>query len=299
MSGLASIDLNQIGVDAESFLGRALALGREFEKLPPGAESGLATYLRLQGTLFARRYRSGIALDRDGLAQGVRRAFISIELALEEEAQADLNRAVDLLGQPGYEGWRKKGWELAHYRLEEMRRGSLDWSDGPKILLLKDCRAEIEVWTRIETEAWQSTDFAQDDAGERVQLDPRRDYLRFKQVECQAVFAASLPSGAVADLLEVEPEGITFGALLRQALAGVLLGVERLLLTGAESATAALVCKDPDLCRQAVEVVAGQLDRIGVEELYRTTVVELLREELALLGAAAPDEIETLLVTRG
>ena len=67
MNTLMRPDLNQVRPDVNSFLGQALALGRQFEQLPESAADTLMAYLRARGLGFAQRYRSGIAIGRQGL----------------------------------------------------------------------------------------------------------------------------------------------------------------------------------------------------------------------------------------
>tara|TARA_Y100000588_G_scaffold345232_1_gene392287 strand:- start:638 stop:901 length:264 start_codon:yes stop_codon:yes gene_type:complete len=79
-------------------------------------------YLRAQGLAFAQRYRSGIALGRDGLERGVIQSATCLDIGLQDLAEGDVNSAVDLLAQGEFEVLRQRGWELAFARLEEMRR---------------------------------------------------------------------------------------------------------------------------------------------------------------------------------
>ena len=298
MSNLANLDLNRIGVDAESLLGRALALGREFDKLPPGAEAALAAYLRLQGTLFARRYRSGVAVGRDGLERGVRRAFISIELGLEEESGGDLNAAVEALGRGTYDAWRKKGWETAHFRLEEMQQQALAWLEAPEADLLKDDRAAIEVWSRLAPESWQGTDFSEDDAGVRVEVDPRLDYRRCQAAAFRLRFVCALPAAAVEELIEQNPDGMSWGALLRQAAASAALGLERLVLGGDEPAAAAQALVESEKRHEVQQLVLGLVGRLEGGATAAEEVSEALRQEMEMLATAEAKDLGALLVVR-
>lgn len=298
MSDLANLDLNRIGVDADSLLGRAVALGREFDKLPPGAEAGLAAYLRLQGTLFARRYRSGVAVGRDGLERGVRRAFISIELALEEETGGDLNAAVEVLGRGTYDAWRKKGWETAHFRLEEMREQAIAWLEAPEAALLKDDRAAVEVWSRIQPESWQGTDYSEADAGIRVEVDPSLDYRRCQAAVFRLRFVRALPAPALQELVEQHTKGMAWGGLLRQAAASAVLGLESLLLAGAEPVAAAHAFREGAARRRVEKLVLDLVDRLEGGAEARAGVLEVLRQEMEVLATAAAADLDALLVAR-
>lgn len=285
MTQLAQLDLNRVGIDAESFLGRAVALGRKFEQLPDGFEAGLGAFLRVQGMRHAQRYRRGIALGREGLEGGVRRAFICIELAVEQEAKGDVNAAVEILAQSSFEAWRKLGWETALLRLERMRAAAAAWQRGPWVRLLYDHRVDIDIWRQVAPEAWQG----RDDEGEAVDMDPRGDYRRFEEVEARALFLQALPYAAVEELVESLKEDLPFGAVLRQIVASLALGLERLVLKRGEAAGLALVEAD------VLEALQGPLEKAVEEARCRALIAEEMRQQVDLLAASA--DRESLLVT--
>ena len=117
---LATLDLSRFRIDSESFVGQAIELGTRFEKLPPNIGDALLGFLRLQGLHYGKRYRSGIAIRRENLEHGVRQALISMDLGLEARAESDLNRAVEIIAQGDFEACRKRGYEIAFFRLQEM-----------------------------------------------------------------------------------------------------------------------------------------------------------------------------------
>ena len=93
MSRLARVDLNQVPLDRNSFIGQVVAAGLEYEQLPPRFMDSLRAYLRIRGLGFAQRNRTGIALGRDQLRQGMEQGLACMDLALEEASGGDLNAA--------------------------------------------------------------------------------------------------------------------------------------------------------------------------------------------------------------
>lgn len=191
MNPLAVVDLEGLRLDSEGFLGQAFALGMKYDRLPQHAPDVLLAYLRTEGARFGRRYRTGIAVSRDVLVQGVRQALVSLELGLTVSAGNDLNRAVDLLAKPEFEKIRKRGWEEAYVRLEEMRRVCRSISGRPEAHLLQDCGWQIDRWSRVVPETW-TVSGAEDD--EVAEVDPLQDYPQFLALRARLSFMRLLPS---------------------------------------------------------------------------------------------------------
>ena len=146
---LARLDLDRFRIDAESFVGQAIELSIRFEKLPPQISDALLAFLRTKGTYFGKRNRTGIAISRESLERGVRHALICMDLGLNELAEGDLNRAVDLLAGGDFEGFRKKGYELAFFRLEAMREEAQILAKRPEISFLSQEGKDVQHWSAL------------------------------------------------------------------------------------------------------------------------------------------------------
>ena len=203
MNPLAVVDLEGLRLDSEGFLGQAIALGMKYDKLPEHAPDVLLAYLRTEGARFGRRYRTGIAVSRDVLVQGVRQTLVSLELGLTVSAENDLNRAVDLLAKAEYEKIRKRGWEEAYARLEEMGRVCRSISGRPEAHLLQDYGWQIDRWSRVVPETW-TVSGAEDE--EVAEVDPLRDYPRFLALHARLNFIRLLPSRVLLPFAEAAGE---------------------------------------------------------------------------------------------
>ena len=203
MNPLAVVDLEGLRLDSEGFLGQAIALGVKYDRLPRHAPDVLLAYLRTEGARFGRRYRTGIAVSRDVLVQGVRQALVSLELGLTVSSGNDLNRAVDLLAEEEYEGIRKRGREEAYARLEEMGRVCRLISGRPEARLLQDCGWQIDRWSRVVPETW-TVSAAEDD--EVAEVDPLREYPQFLALRARLNFMRILPSRVLLPFAEAVEE---------------------------------------------------------------------------------------------
>ncbi len=233
MNPLAIVDLEGLRLDSEGFLGQAFALGMKYDKLPEHAPDVLLSYLRTEGARFGRRYRTGIAVSRDVLFQGVRQALVSLELGLTVSAENDLNRAVDLLAKAEYEKIRKRGWEEAYARLEEMGRVCRSISGRPEAHLLQDYGWQIDRWSRVVPETW-TVSGAEDE--EVAEVDPLRDYPQFLALHARLRFIRLLPSRVLLPFAEAADE-CGFSDFLRHLV--LALALERDTLVPDASAVAA------------------------------------------------------------
>ena len=224
MTGLAHPDLNRIAAGTDRFLGRVLVIGRDHHRLPRGLEDGLVAFLRLHATNHARRYRSGIAVDRDSLEAGVRQGFTCVEVALQAAAGDDVEQAIDLLAAADLEDLRRQGWERAWNSLDEMRRGSAAHLGGPWAALLDEWSPELERWTTLVPESWTAA--GSDGAPEPV--DPPAELARYLHVAERARFLESLPEDALRPLLRKWHPPADFPLLLRHLVAALALDRLRL-----------------------------------------------------------------------
>ena len=257
MTGLAHPNLNRIAAGTDRFLGRVLVLGRDHHRLPPGLEGGLMAFLRLHATNHARRYRTGIAIDRDSLEAGVRQGFACVEAGLQAAAGDDVERAIDLLAAADLEDLRRQGWERAWNTLDEMRRESAAHLRGPWPELLDEWRGELERWTTLVPESWT----AAGTGGAPEPVDPAAELARFLHVSERARFLASLPDDALRPLVRKWHPPADFPLLLRHLVAALALDRLRLPVTRAGIERFTATCFDGPAIAAAVRAkVLQQLE---------------------------------------
>ncbi|MCC7262594.1 MAG: hypothetical protein IT369_08755 [Candidatus Latescibacteria bacterium] len=231
-------DLNQLPFEADSFLGKALAAGRQYGQLPEYTGDVLMAYLRAQSLAFAQRYRTGIAIGRERLERGLKQAFICVELGLEERSGGDLNQAVALLAGGDLETLRQCGWEEALAGLAQMRTQARAWSRCPEALLLREHQDQLRQWRQLVPESWTSRDAE----GREVWLDLRQERPRFQELEGRVLFLQSLPAASLEGLLRAAPGGRDFAEVLRQLVLVLALGLEHLVATPREVARFRQTC---------------------------------------------------------
>ena len=164
---LATLDLSRFRIDSESFVGQVIELGTRFEKLPPNIGDALLGFLRLQGLHYGKRNRSGIAIRRGDLEHGVRQALIAMDLGLEARAESDLNRAVEIIAEGDFEACRKRGYEIAFFRLQEMARECRLMLLRPEVKFLQSEYRDISRWATAVPETWMRPP---DDEEDEIQL---------------------------------------------------------------------------------------------------------------------------------
>jgi|GEM_PF-895065 hypothetical protein len=291
MSYLIRPDLNQVPLDADSFLGRVIGLGRQFERLPERFLDTLMAFLRIRGREQAQRRRTGIRIERENLERGIKQAVICMELALEEEAGEDVDKAVEVLARGEFELLYKHGWELAAARLIEMRTGASQLLRRPEAIWMQEFTAQVRTWTGIVPETWTGTD----QEGEEVRIDPQEEFIAFQQVCARLAFLRSLPQGAMRELLKEEEEGGSFARLLRRLILAVGLERESLVIDEEQRGCFAETCMVGG--KLHAEVRANISNQVGahlkgalVEERDRVLIVGEVEEALAELeGLAAED----------
>ena len=224
MSSLAHPDLNRIAAGTDRFLGRVLLIGRDHDRLPRGLEDGLMAFLRLHATAHARRYRTGIAVDRDSLDAGVRQGFTCVEAALQAAAGDDVAQAIDLLAAADLEDLRRQGWERAWNTLDEMRRESAGHLRSRWSALLDEWIPELERWTTLVPESWT----AAGTGGDPEPVDPGAEFARFVHVSERVRFLDSLPEDALRPLVRRWHSPADFPLLLRHLVAALALDRLRL-----------------------------------------------------------------------
>lgn len=248
MTGLAHPDLNRIAAGTDRFLGRVLVIGRDHHRLPRGLEDGLMAFLRLHATNHARRYRTGIAIDRDSLEAGVRQGFTCVEAGLQAAAGDDVEQAIDLLAAADLEDLRRQGWERAWNTLDEMRLESAAHLRGPWPDLLDEWRPELERWTTLVPESWT----AAGTGGAAEPVDPAPEFARYLHVSERARFLGSLPEDALGPLVRRWHPPADFPLLLRHLVAALALDRLRLPVARAGIERFAATCFDGPAMAAAV-----------------------------------------------
>lgn len=297
MNSLIQPDLNQVPFATDSFLGRALALGRQFGRLPDYLGEALMTYLRAQALAFAQRYRSGIAIGRDRLERGVKQALTCVELGLEEAAAGDLNRAVDLLASGDFEPLRQRGWELAWARLAHMRAQARAWSKCKELRFLQDSNEQVERWSRIAPEAWAS----QGHHGKEEWIDLRQEYLAFQDLESRLRFLGSLPGESLDGLLQAAPEGGNFAEVLRQLILVLALDLERLAVKRRDVRRFQRAYFSggkmlPQVRQKVLGLIAGHLEKTLTEVEGRAAIQRETEVQIELLERASQGDLESLFI---
>jgi hypothetical protein len=284
MSQLLRPDLNRVSLDAESFLGRTLALGQEHGRLPEHFLEGLMAYLRLRGLEQAQRQRTSIRLGREGLEKAIRQCLLCLDLALEERANGDVNQALEILAKGDFEELRRRGWEMAFHQLEELRQKARLVRQQPQMAFLPEHRASLDAWASLLPETWTGTSSEQ----EAVEIDPRQDQERFAEVEARLAFLRSLPGQALQRLLEVEPEGMSFSGVLRRVVLALALGREDL---EADQKAVRRFRKEcfangelrPAVKQRVLEELGRHLERTLKQEAVRALILQEAEAELQRL----------------
>jgi len=274
MSYLTRPDLNQVPLDVDGILWQAIQLGGQFDRFPDRFLDTLMAFLRIRGREQAQRRRTGIRIERENLEGGIRQAVICMELALEEEAGEDVDRAVEILARGEFELLYKQGWELAVGRLVEMRTRAGQLLRRPEAVWMQEFTAQVRTWTGIVPETWVGTD----QEGEEVRIDPQEAFAIFLQVEARLAFVRSLPQGAMRELLEGVSEGGSFARLLRRLILAVGLERESLVIGEEQKSRFVEVCMaDGKLRPEVREKISSQigehLERALIEKGDRVLIV--------------------------
>ena len=301
MNPLAQLDLSRLQIDSESFLGQAIALGMQFEKLPPQTGDVLLGFLRTKGMFYGKRNRSGIAIAREGLERGVRQALISLEMGLRERAEGDLNRAVDFLATGAFEDIRKRGYELAFFRLEEMRKGSEALVRQPEASFLTAEHRSLKQWVTLVTETWTRPP---DDREEEEDLvDPQVEYETFLQTRARLAFVRSIPKDALLSLQKAVADGLAFDSLLRNAILALALDLHTLLPSDGKI-EAFKGCFDegqmrPEVRDKIMRLMDRQLEASVDEAAYRTAIRDAVEEEIAFFEAVIDGDLTGVFLLPG
>lgn len=280
MSRLARVDLNQVPLDRHSFIGQAVAAGLEYEQLSPHFMDSLRAYLRIRGLGFAQRQRTGIALGRDRLRQGMERGLACMDLALEEASGGDLNAAVAQLKGDPFDALYKRGWERAFQRLKAMRQQAHALVGRPELGFWPELQPKVAVWAQLVPETW---------AGPSV-IDLRTDSQTLQELTGKVAFVRSLPKPSVAALLE--QVGVDFAGVLHRVVLALALGRAELVANAAHVAHFRAECfaagrLRPQVRRQVLDQVAEHLENEVEAPAVRAKIAAELGAEIAVLEQAA------------
>ncbi len=226
MNALTKLDLNRLPVDEQAFLARALELGVRLGRLPEPLIEALSVYLQGTAVQHARRFRTGIKVRKEDLFRGVRRVAVCLDAGLKEEAQGDLNAAVDLLRPDRFETLRKRGWEIVYAHLTEMQRAAVRILKSPHRGLLKGDGKRLRQWATIRPDDCSS----EDADGVREEMDLVAEFAEFRRVELQARFLDSLPRSLVRGLPEAVRRSWGFEEILRAVIRALVTDSEDLIL---------------------------------------------------------------------
>ncbi|MCY4352961.1 MAG: hypothetical protein OXC45_07635, partial [Gemmatimonadetes bacterium] len=158
---------------------------------------------------------------------GVRQALISVDLGLEARAESDLNRAVEIIAEGDFEACRKRGYEIAFFRLQEMAQMCRAMLLRPEVKFLKSEYQAVSRWANGVPETWMRP--PDDDEEDESQLvDPKRDYAAYQDALRRLVFLRSIPQAALTEV-EMAVEARTYDGLLRNLILALALDMESLL----------------------------------------------------------------------
>lgn len=292
------VDFDRLRVESEGFLGQAIALGIRYGKLSEHTPDVLMAYLRTTGMRFGRRYRTGIAVSRDVLEQGVGKTLVSLELGLTIIAEQDLNRGVDLLVEGDFEKIRKRGWEEAYARLEEMGRVCRSIHGRPESRLLRDYASQINRWSRVVPETWMVSGAEDEDA---VHVDPLRDYAGFRELHARLNFIRLIPLSVLQPFAEAVDE-CGFSDFVRHLILALALDLETLVPGAREISAFETDCLSPEgvalWARDKVTTKANEMARKAVDDSHRQMLLmQDVEDEMACLAGLPADALADAFVT--
>ena len=280
MSRLARVDLNQVPLDRHSFIGQVVAAGLEYEQLPPRFMDSLQAYLRIRGLGFAQRNRTGIALGRDQLRQGMEQGLACMDLALEEKSGGDLNAAVAKLVSDSFDALYKQGWERAFQRLKEMRQQARALVDCPELGFWPDLQPKVAALAKLVPETWTGPSA----------IDLRADGQMLQELTGKVAFVRSLPQPSVAALLE--QVDVDFAGVLHRVVLALALGRAELVAKEEHVSRFRAECFDaggmlPLARRQVLDQFIAHLEDTVADADVRVRIADELGAEIEVLEQAA------------
>ncbi|MXY84368.1 MAG: hypothetical protein F4Y91_20500 [Gemmatimonadetes bacterium] len=280
MSRLARVDLNQVPLDHNSFIGQVVAAGLEYEQLPPRFMDSLRAYLRIRGLGFAQRNRTGIALGRDQLRQGMEQGLACMDLALEEASGGDLNAAVTKLASDSFDALYKQGWECAFRRLEEMREQARALVGCSELGFWPDRQPKVAALAKLVPETWTGPSA----------IDLHADGQMLQELTGKVAFVRSLPQPSVAALLE--QVDVDFAGVLHRVILALALGCAELTAKKEHVSRFGAECFDAggmhsQVRRQVLDQFVGHLEDTVADAGVRVWIADELGAEIGVLEQAA------------
>ena len=291
MSRLARVDLNQVPLDRSSFIGQVVAAGLEYEQLPPRFMDSLQAYLRIRGLGFAQRNRTGIALGRDQLRQGMEQGLACMDLALEEASGGDLNAAVAKLVSDPFDALYKQGWERAFQRLKEMRQQARALVGCSELGFWPGLQPKVAALAKLVPETWTGPS----------DIDLHADGQMLQELTGKVAFVRSLPQPSVAALLE--QVDVDFAGVLHRVILALALGRVELVAKKEHVSRFRAECFDagglrPDLRQGVLEQVAGHLENEVDDPMVRAKIADEFRAETEVLErVVAEGDLDMLLLS--
>ena len=280
MSRLARVDLNQVPLDHHSFIGQVVAAGLEYEQLPPRFMDSLRAYLRIRGLGFAQRSRTGIALGRDQLRQGMEQGLACMDLALEEASGGDLNAAVAKLVSDPFDALYKQGWERACQCLKEMRQQARALIGCPELGFWPDLQPKVAALAKLVPETWTGPSA----------IDLCADGQMLQELTGKVAFVRSLPRPSVAALLE--QVDVDFAGVLHRVILALALGRVELVAKKEHVSRFRAECFDAGgmlshVRRQVLDQLVEHLDNAVANADVRVRIADELGAEIGVLEQAA------------
>ena len=280
MNRLARVDLNQVPLDHHSFIGQVVAAGLEYEQLSPRFMDALRAYLRVRGLGFAQRNRTGIALGRDQLRQGMEQGLACIDLALEEESGGDLNTAVAKLVSDSFDALYKQGWERACQRLKEMRQQARALVGCSELGFWPDLQPKVAALAKLVPETWTGPSA----------IDVRADGQMLQELTGKVAFVRSLPQPSVTALLE--QVDVDFAGVLHRVILALALGRVELVAQKEHVSRFRAECFDANgmhshVRRQVLDQFVGHLEDTVTDADVRVRIADELGAEIEVLEQAA------------
>ena len=280
MSRLARVDLNQVPLDRSSFIGQVVAAGLEYEQLPSRFMDSLQAYLRISGLSFAQRNRTGIALGRDQLRQGMEQGLACMDLALEEESGGDLNVAVAKLTNGQFDALYKQGWERACQRLKEMRQQARYLVGCSELGFWPNLQPKVAALAKLVPETWTGPSA----------IDVRTDGRMLQELTGKVAFVRSLPEPSVVALLE--QVDVDFAGVLHRVILALALGCAELVAKKEHVSRFRAECfaageLRPQVRRQVLDQLVGHLEDTVADTDVRVRIADELGAEIKVLERAA------------
>jgi hypothetical protein len=227
--GLNTIDISGFLVDEHSFLGQTIKLGIDYNQLPPDADDSLRMYLQSYTMMFGQRNRTGIAIGREELEQGVFQATVCLEIGLIDQSGGDANKALEIVATGDFESLRKLGWELAFFRLKEMQDEAQLFPKRREAAFLQDYADPVRRWAYTAPQTWLCTDPDEED-GPTI-ADPAKAYETFQDLALRVALLKSLPPDALKRFGSAAGSRGPFSEILKNLILSLVLGKESLVAT--------------------------------------------------------------------